>query len=174
MRYGLAPVTRRVWTMRGTEVVVPVHKRYQWGYVYGALQVGGGGTEFLMAPQVNKELDLVFLGQISRRDPWATHVVIGDGAGFHHREGEPRLPDNVRILTLPPYSPELNPVERLWDVIKDGICNTVHDTLEELEDAIAEKLRDYWEDAERVFSLVGSGWLPGKLNFISGDTITVK
>lgn len=57
-------------------------------------------------------------------------------------------------------------------VVKDGICNAVYDTLEELEAAIAEKLRDYWEDTERVFSIVGSSWLPGSLNAISSGAIT--
>ena len=124
MRYGLAPVTRRTRASRGIEIVAPVYERDQWGYGYGGLQAGGGGAEFLIAPRMSKEVDLIFLEQISQRDPWVTLVVIGDGAGFHHREKNTALPDNLHILGLPPYSPELNPVERLWDVVKDGICNT--------------------------------------------------
>jgi len=88
MRYGLAPVTRKMWTIKGQEIIAPVNHRYEWGYLYGALQVGGGGCEFLYAPGVNKEWDAGFLKQISRRDPHAMHVVIGDGAGFHHKEGQ--------------------------------------------------------------------------------------
>ena len=121
---------------------------------------------------MSKEVDPICLEQICKRDPWATQVVISDGAGFHHRERNTALLDNLHILALPPYSPELNPVERLWDVVKDGICNTVHDTLEDLEEAIGEKLRDYWENVDRVFSLVGSSWLPGSLNAISSGVIT--
>ena len=166
-RYGLSPVTRRVWTTRATQVVCPLQKRYQWGYVLGALQVGGGGSEFLLSPTVNKELDRYFLAQISERDRTAVHVVIGDGAGFHHRDGAKgadQLPDNVRLITLPPYSPELNPVEKLWDIMKDAICNRCFDSLAELEDSITDFLRPYWVDPRNVFSLIGDGYLPLKIN----------
>jgi len=166
-RYGLAPVTRKVWTTRGTEVVCAVEKRYKWGYVFGALQVGGGGSEFLLSPTVSKAADMEFMRQISTRDPGAIHVVIGDGAGFHHREGgkgSKELPGNIRIITLPPYSPELNPVEKLWDVMKDTICNRCFNTLEELEDVITDFLRPYWEDGRKVYSLIGNSYLPSKLN----------
>ena len=48
--------------------------------------------------------------------------MIGDGAGFHHREGQDGVESfaaNIHVLTLPPYSPELNPIEKLWDIVKD-------------------------------------------------------
>lgn len=174
-RYGLAPVTRKVWTTRGSEVVCPVEKRYQWGYVFGALQIGGGGCEFLLSPTVNKEADRHFMEQISQRDPRAMHVVIGDGAGFHHRDGgkgSETLPENVRLITLPPYSPELNPVEKLWDVMKDFICNQCFESMDDLDKAVTKFLTPYWEDARKVFSLIGHGYLPSKLNAIYNFTIT--
>lgn len=170
-RYGLAPVVRRMWTSRGTEVVCPVEKRYQWGYVFGALQVGGGGCEFLLSPRVCKEADRCFLEQISARDPGAVHVVIGDGAGFHHRDGADGLPENIRLITLPPYSPELNPVEKLWDMMKDDLCHQCFDSLEECENAITKFLKAFWVDARNVFSLVGNGYLSSKINAISKSFI---
>jgi len=63
--------------------------------------------------------------QINRRTPYVMHVVTGDGAGFHHKgdqDNEGEVPDNVRVSTLSPCSPEPSPVERLWGVIKDGTC----------------------------------------------------
>ena len=171
MRYGLQPLTRRMWTTRGTQISAVVNPRYQWGYVFGALQVGGAGAEFLCSPSISKAWDLEFLKQISARDPFAIHVVIGDGAGFHHRNGDPQLPENIRILTLPPYSPELNPVEKLWDVLKDSICNKAYPELEDLQQDITQKLRDYWDNAQNVFSLIGNGYLTGKLNATSSHTI---
>ena len=58
-------------------------------------------------------------------DPEAQHVVIADQAGFHLRPGDDRVPEGVHLIPLPPYSPELNPCEQLWDVIKDseGVAN---------------------------------------------------
>lgn len=165
MRYGLQPVTRRVWSMKGVRVVKEVWPRYEWGYVYGALEVGGeGATEVAYLPTVSKVATEAFLEQMSKADPDSVHVLIWDGAGFHHQDGEAGLPENVRLLRLPPYSPELNPIEKLWDVVKDGICNRVFQTLDDLEDALTVELRKYWEGAERVHSLVGSGWMLSKVN----------
>ena len=140
MRFGLQPVTRRVWTRRGVEVVLPVEPRYQWGYTYGALEVCGDGAEFLHTDGVSLAASRCFLEQVGRSAPEAMHIVIQDGAGFHHAEGALALPANVRVITLPPYSPELNPVERLWDIIKDRICNRAWEDLEELMAAINEVL----------------------------------
>jgi hypothetical protein len=91
--------------------------------------------------------------------PEAMHIVIQDGAGFHPSEGAPELPGNVRVITLPPYSPELTPVEKLWDVLKDRICNRTWEDLEALMEAINDVLAEYWTTPSKVKSLIGSGWL---------------
>lgn len=166
MRYGLHPLTRKMWCLKGVRAISPSRRRYQNGYLYGALEVGGAGSEFLFTPNLNKQWDRYFLEQLSNHDQDSVHVVIGDGAGFHHREGEEALPDNIRLITLPPYSPELNPVEKLWDVVKDGICNKDWPDLRSLEDAITNRIRPYWEDAKHVIKLIGSGYLLTELNAI--------
>ena len=80
-------------------------------------------------------------------------MLIQDGAGFHLRDGDPGLPDNLRVVTLPAYSPELNPIEGLWDQVKDSLCNRGFDTLAELETVLQIELRRFWQDARRVHSL---------------------
>jgi transposase len=165
MRYGLLPLTRRVWSLRGTRPVCPVHPRYQWAYVYGAAEVGGQAqVEFLYCPTVNLECSQRFLQQVAAREPGATHVVIWDGAGFHPQDGAADLPQNVRLLALPPYSPELNPIEGLWDQLKDYLCNTVFTSLRALEHAMTDFLRPCWENPERVRDLIGQGWLLAQAN----------
>ena len=167
MRYGLQPVTRRVWSLRGKRVVVPVNPAYQWGYVFGALQVGGGGAEFFYSPTVNLDCSRLFLEQISRRDPQAIHVIIWDGAGFHQKESDASVPENIRLIELPAYSPELNPIEKLWDIVKDGICNRIFSNLHELEVKITELLSGYWKNARKVFDLIGAeNWLMVQANAI--------
>ena len=109
--------------------------------------MGGSGAEFLFTPSLNKQWDLGFLKQLSKSAPEAVHVVIGDGAGFHHKEADEFLPSNIRIITLPAYCPELNPAEKLWDIVKDGICNKLWEDLDSMEEAITQKIRPYWEDA---------------------------
>ena len=77
------------------------------------LEIGGSGCESLLTPTFNKEWDLGFPGQIAAHHPGAIHIVIGDSAGFHHKKHEEPLPEKLRIITLPAYSPGLNPVEIL-------------------------------------------------------------
>lgn len=166
MRYGLHPLTRKVWCKRGVRATASSRRRYKNAYVYGALQVGGSGSEFLMTSTVDKDWDELFLNQISQRDAYASHVVIGDGAGFHHTGREEHLPDNVFILQLPPYCPELNPVEKLWDIVKDGICNRDWKDMAHLEDSLIDNLKPYWEMPQKVFSLFKNSYLRSELNAI--------
>ena len=164
MRFGLQPVTRRVWTRRGVEVVVPVHPRYQWGYTYGGLEICGNKAEFLHTDGVSQEATAMFYQQLAESDPESTHIIIADGAGFHLKEGDERMPSNVRVITLPAYSPELNPIEKLWDIVKDRICNRVWPDLEQLRAAIDGVLQEYWTTPELVRSLLGSGTVPSEAN----------
>ena len=160
MRYGLQPLTRRVWSLRGLRPVCPVQPRYQWAYLYGALEVGDPGhAEFLCCPTVNLDCSRQFLEQVGAHDPQATHVLIWDGAGFQPQDGAAGLPDNVHLLALPPYSPELNPVEKLWDQLKDGLCNEAYASLAALEHALTDLLRPFWQEPERVRGVIGQGWL---------------
>ena len=78
--------------------------------------------------------------------------------------GGDELPANLKIITLPAYSPELNPVEKFWDIVKDTICNTAWPTLEALEEKITVTLRKYWEDTSRVLSLFSNSYLRSELN----------
>ena len=170
MRYGLHGFTRRVWGLPGHRPVVPTQQKYQWGFVYGAVGVGLSRTEFLLTETMDQAHSQQFYRQIGRSDPAAVHVLIQDGAGFHLRAGDPHLPDNVRILTLPAYSPELNPIEGLWDQIKDTLCNQVFHTLAELEGVLEAELRRFWQDARRVHSLIFD-WLLVQANTSSPTII---
>jgi transposase len=163
-RYGLHTVRRRCWGLRGVRVVKPVHQKYEWGYVYGALDVVSGEAEFCFLPSVSLELTCRFLEQIVAADPEAEHVIIWDQAGFHHTDGDLRLPERIHLLPLPPYSPELNPTEKLWDIIKDQIANRVFETLEEIESVLSKGLRPYWSSTAPVRRLVGDGWLHTQAN----------
>ena len=113
------------------------------GYVYGGLEVMEGRSEFLYMPTVNLHLSGEFLRQISRSEPDAEHVVVWDGAGFHQKKDLEGLPENIHLIALPPYSPELNPIEQLWDQVAVAYANRVYETLEEIEEDITEALRPF-------------------------------
>ena len=164
-RYGLIPVVRRCWTLRGVRPTAPYQTKYEWGYLYSALEVDGQhAAEFACLPGVSLELSRLFLERLAARDPKAEHVVIWDQAGFHPQPKLHAVPARIHLLALPPYSPELNPVEVIGDVIKDRIANTLWQTLEALEEALGEELRPIYESAERVRRLVSHPWLVEQLN----------
>jgi transposase len=163
-RFGLHTEMRRLWACKGQRPVVTRQIKYEWDYLYGSLDIVGGQAHFCQFPGVNQLWDRAYLEDLISTQPEAVHVLIRDQAGFHLRDGDPRLPERVRIIDLPPYSPELNPCEQLWDLIKDEIGNRVYDTIEELREATIPALRRYWDDASAVLSLVGRDWLRSQAN----------
>ncbi len=91
----------------------------------------------------------------------------GEGSGRKGKmtaEAKAELTENLKIITLPAYSPEFNPVEKFWDIVKDTICNKAWPTLEALEEKITVTLRKYWEDTSRVLSLFLNSDLRSELN----------
>lgn len=163
-RFGLHTELRRVWTLRGLRPVVTRQIRYEWDYLYGALSAVSGEAHFAHLPGVSLEWDRSYLEDLAASDPEAIHVLVRDQAGFHLREGDPRLPERVRIIDLPPYSPELNPCEQMWDIVKDDTCNQVFATVAALRDRMRDTLQRYWEDAQSVLQLIGRDWLMVQLN----------
>ena len=185
-RFGLHTEHRRMWALPGVRVIVPHQQKYEWDYTYGAVEVSRAGSVFCFQSTVHLEASGKFIDQIVAHDPGAIHVIIQDGAGFasacrprpsgcaiaqavslrsaHLPENDPRLPANVRIITLPAYSPELNPVEKLWDHLKDAICNRVFASVEELRAALTLWLKEFWSDGARALSLIGRGWLLASVN----------
>lgn len=158
-RIGLHDAHRRCWSLKGVRVVKKRQQEYDWCYVCGALEVVSGASEFRLLPTVGLELTRGFLEQIAQSDPDAHHVIIWDQAGFHFRPGDGRLPERVHVLPLPAYSPELNPAEKIWDILKDAVCNQVYSGIRALEGAACAALQPFIREAERVRSLVGNGWL---------------
>jgi transposase len=172
-RFGLHTELRRVWTLRGCRPVVTRQIKYEWDYLYGSLGVVGGEAHFAHVPGVSLEWDESYLRDLAASDPDAVHVVLRDQAGFHLRDGDARLPAQVRIVDLPAYSPELNACEQLWDIVKDETCNLVFEKVRALREQIGVTLRRYWEDAEAVLRLIGRDWLLSELNATRKSALSV-
>ena len=162
-RFGLHTQSRRCWALRGQRVVLPREQRYEWEYVYGAVEVVSGLAQFQYLPSVSLELSCGFLQQIAESDAKAEHVVIWDQAGFHPRPKAAGLPERIHLLPLPPYSPELNPVEGLWDQTQDVTSNRHFADLDQLEEALTAALRPFWETPAKALSLVHH-WLHTQAN----------
>jgi transposase len=163
-RFGLQPCVKRAWVSRGVRACKSSKISYQWRYIWGALEVDGSGSSFLFSEGADTEFSLGFLEQIARKDPDSEHIVIWDGAGFHPNGGHEDIPENVTVLKQPPYSPELNCVEKLWDTLRDALCNRSWHSIDHLIEQATRWLRQFWESPERIRSLVGEGWILQQAN----------
>ena len=172
-RFGLHTELRRVWTLRGSRPVMTRQSKDEWDYLYGALSAVGGEAHFAHLPGVSLEWDRSYLRDLAAGDPEAIHVLVRDQAGFHLREGDPRLPARVRIIDLPAYSPELNPCEQMWDIVKDETCNRVFPTVRALRKQMGHTLRRYWEDSKSVLRLIGRAWFLAQLNVTRKNLLSV-
>jgi len=172
-RFGLHTELRRVWTLRGLRPVITRQIKYEWEYLYGALAAVSGEAHFAHLPGVSLEWDQSYLENLAAGDPGAIHVLVRDQAGFHLRDGDPRLPPQVRLIDLPPYSPELNPCEQLWDIVKDETCNHVFANVGELRARMKAPLRRYWEDTKSVLRLIGRDWFLAQLNAMQKTQVSV-
>jgi transposase len=84
----------------------------------------------------------IFLAQMAEEYAGQKILLIMDGAGWH-KSGSLRVPDSIKIIILPPYSPELNPVERFWQHVKDNVLkNRIYESLEDLQTALSQYLHD--------------------------------
>ena len=101
-RFGLHTLLRRVWSERGVRPVVARQIKYEWDYLYGSLEITGGEAHFCQIPGVNLLWHQQYLEDLAASDSEHTHIVIQDGAGFHLRDGDERVPANIRLIELPP------------------------------------------------------------------------
>ena len=121
MRVGLMPVSRRRLTARGTKPIRKQKPGYKYFYLYGAIEPETGQRFFLEQERLNSDCFQVFLDGFSRSFPRSQNVMILDNGSFHKAK-KLKVPSNVRLVFLPPYSPELNPVERFWEAVKDQVA----------------------------------------------------
>ena len=135
-RFGTHSKIGHGWFTKGSRAPVKVKLGFKSFYLYSAVNSRSGEGFTLMLPHVNTECMNVFLSKMTEAVQNKSIIIVMDGAGWH-RSKDLEIPSNIEITLLPPYSPELNPVERMWLYIKQRtIKNKVYDTLEGLEDVI--------------------------------------
>lgn len=133
----------------------------QYTYAYAAVSVSDGILDSLILPHVNGACMQLFINEIAARHPGERVVLVMDGAGWHQGLTEPT---NMLLVKLPPYSPELNPVEHIWDEVRERYFhNRVFDSLQALEDHLVTALSEMEQDHERVRSIVAWPWIVNAL-----------
>ena len=158
-RFGRISEVRRCWCPKPWRPLVQAMVTQQSTYAYAALSPADGHLDSLVLPHVNGACMQVFLDEIAARHPGERIVMVLDGAGWHKNEQLPR-PANIALLFLPPYSPELNPVEHLWDDLREKYFhNRVFASLDAVIDQLAEALLAYESGPASVRSITRWDWI---------------
>ena len=134
--------------------------RHDSAYLFGAICPDRGVGAAIIMPAVNTEAMNEHLKEISNQVAACAHaVVICDGAGWHQTGGNLSVPDNITLLPLPPYAPELNPMENVWEYLR---ANTLCSPLWESYDAIVSACNVAWNflinDPKRIQSIGQRKW----------------
>lgn len=149
-----------IWADQGSRPRAPRDLRYEWAYIFGAVCPARGCGAALVLPHVNTEAMNLHLAEISSVvEPGSHAVVVLDGAGWHQTGGKLDLPDNVSLLHLPPYSPELNPVENVWQYLRQNyLSHRVFETYDAIVDACCNAWNALMEMPERIESIATREW----------------
>ena len=119
-RVGQQGTLTRVWARRGTRPRAPRDRRYAWAYLFGAVCPERAIGAALVLPYADAAATGLHLAEISDQvAPGAHAVVVLDRAGWHGA-GDLVVPENLTLLPLPSYSPELNPVENVWEYLRQN------------------------------------------------------
>jgi len=158
-RFGRISDVRRCWAPAGVRPVALAQVEREYSYAYAALSPFDGELISLVLPWVNTEMMSLFLGEASRRYPNEQLVMIMDQAGWHKAKCL-NIPDNITLHWLPPYSPELNPVEHLWDDIREKwFSNKAFKSLHAVEIQLVEALQHYLSSPSELSSMTLFPWM---------------
>ena len=163
-RLGLhLPCPRRL-TAHGVKPIQPYGPLYEYYWLYAAVEPATGETFWYEMPHLDAPCFQTFLEQLSQHYPDSLNLIIGDNAPAHTAR-DLELPDNILWWGLPPYSPELNPVERLWQDLKrriDVFDYQVRTSLQGLRDHVADIINRYTN--EQLRSLTGYDYILQAVN----------
>jgi DDE superfamily endonuclease len=149
-----------VWAPIGSRPPMVRDNRHDTAYIFGAICPARGVGAAIITPTVSTECMNLHLAEISTQvAPGAVAALICDGAGWHQTGGSLTLPDNIVLLPLPPYAPELNPMENVWDYLRANKLSTgVWDDYDEILEACSEAWNWFVNDADRIRSIGTREW----------------
>lgn len=142
-RFGTITTTGRAWKPKGTDFEVKTKIGRENLYLFGAVTPSTGELFTLTYAKSDTESMNDFISKYAASKPNRFIVMILDRAGWHTTR-ELKKPDNIALIFLPPVSPQLNPIERLWKSIKtDYFHNRLHDSIEDVKISIKRALASF-------------------------------
>jgi transposase len=162
-RFGRISDPRRCWAPKPMRPLCQAMCIREYTYAYAAVDVFTGEMDSLILPFANTNCMQLFLDEVSRRHLQQNIIMVLDGASWH-RARALEVPANMRLLPLPPYAPELNPVEHLWDELREKFFhNRVFNSLGALENHLEDALLYLENNHEQVQSIVAWEWIINSL-----------
>ncbi len=134
-----------------------MRRSYKWTYLYAAVEPTSGESVCLYLPGMDDGCLKTFLEELSKVYPDHHLLVVLDGAPSH-RSQQIAHPENVSLLLLPPYSPQLAPAERWFLEFRRKLSNRTFETVTLLQDALTQTLGPYWEEPALLKRLTGYSW----------------
>jgi len=159
-RIGLVPIVRRVWALKGHRPVAQQRRRYEWLYVYGFVRPSTGQVEWFLLPTVNLELFQLALDSFADAVGAGANkriVLVIDQAGWHMSKGL-KMPEGLHLLPLPAYSPELQPSEKLWPLLRECVANKEVADMDTLEEELVTRCRELRDQPEVIFNHTLFDW----------------
>jgi transposase len=158
-RFGRLSDPRPCWAPPGVRPTVELALVREFVYAYGAVSPADGCLDSMVAAKMNTPTMNRFLQQVARRHANEFVIMVLDGAPSH-RGKELVVPKNMRLLALPPYSPELNPAELLWDELREKeFANRVFETLRGVVVQLRSGLDRLRRHPKELMSLTGWDWI---------------
>ena len=150
---------KKCWAPTPTRPSVANGYEREFVYVYGAVSPQEGELDWMISSQMNTEQMGSFLKQVSRAHPDDFIVMVLDGASSHKSKDLNR-PENLRLIALPPYAPELNPQEHIWDELREKeFPNRVFSNMSSVVDQLRNGLHALGADTRRLRSITAWPWI---------------
>lgn len=134
-----------------------MRRSYKWTYLYAAVEPTTGESLCLYLPGMDDGCLEIFLDELSEAYPEHHLLVVLDGAPSHRSE-QITHPENISLVMLPPYSPELDPAERWFQEFRRKLSNRTDETVSMLQEALTRVLEPYGEDSALLKRLTGYPW----------------
>lgn len=158
-RFGRINEPKRCWAQSWVRPIVGSQIVREYTYAFGAVCPFDGTSDFLILPSMDSSNMSIFLQEVSDRHKDEDILMFMDGAACH-RSQLLGIPENIRIRIIPPYSPDLNPTENIWDEMREKFFkNTVFHSMTAVEKQLSEACSYFENTPEKVQSITWFGWI---------------
>jgi hypothetical protein len=158
-RFGRISDPHSCWAPRDCRPEVQVQIVREYTYVFVAVSPHDGTLDSLILPEVNAHIMSIFLAEVAVRHPKEWILMFMDQAAWH-KANDLQLPEKICLQWLPAYSPQCNPVDHIWDDIREKwFANRVFESLDSVEDTLFEATVNLEKDKQKISSLTGFDWI---------------